>query len=90
MWELSPIDLEALPRWNDYSSARDDMIRRTHSDHAPWTVIRTNDKRHGRITLIQNVLHGLHYAGKDEKAIDTIDVNICFSDPDFLKMAKTD
>jgi len=90
VWKLSPIDLEALTRWNDYSDARDTMIKRTHTDHAPWTVIRTNDKRRGRITLIQSVLHRLDFVGKDEKAIGEIDTNICFSGPEFLKMQKTD
>tara|TARA_R110002124_G_scaffold284368_1_gene461550 strand:+ start:61673 stop:62530 length:858 start_codon:yes stop_codon:yes gene_type:complete len=90
VWKLSPIDLEALTRWDDYTAARDIMIKRTHTEHAPWTVIRTNDKRRGRITLIQSVLQGLDYAGKDDKAIGEIDANICFSGPDFLKMPKTD
>ena len=90
VWKLSPIDLEALPRWNAYSDARDDMIRRTHTDHAPWTVIRTNDKRRGRITLIQSVLDRLDYAGKDKNAIGEIDPKLSFTGPEFLKMEKTD
>ena len=90
VWKLSPIDLEALPRWNDYSLARDEMIKRTHTEHAPWTVIRTNDKRRGRITLIQSVLDGLDYAGKDDKAIGEIDPKLRFTGPQFLKMDKTD
>ncbi|WDR00703.1 polyphosphate kinase 2 [Devosia sp. J2-20] len=90
VWKLSPIDLEALSRWNDYSDARDEMIKRTHTEHAPWTVIRTNDKRRGRITLIQSVLDELDYAGKDKKAIGEIDHNIRFRGPDFLKMSKSD
>ena len=90
VWKLSPIDLEALPRWNDYSLARDEMIKRTHTEHAPWTVIRTNDKRRGRITLIQSVLDRLDYAGKDSKAIGEIDPKLCFSGPQFLRMEKTD
>ncbi|MGV8834371.1 MAG: polyphosphate kinase 2 [Devosia sp.] len=90
VWKLSPIDLEALSRWDDYSAARDEMIARTHSEHAPWRVIRTNDKRRGRITLIQSVLHGLDYAGKDKKAIGDIDLNISYNGLDFLKMDKTD
>ncbi|MGV8855468.1 MAG: polyphosphate kinase 2 [Devosia sp.] len=90
VWKLSPIDLEALPRWNDYSEARDEMIKRTHTEHAPWTVVRTNDKRRGRIKLIQSVLHRLDYGGKDEKAIGEIDPKIVYSGPDFLKMDKTD
>jgi len=90
VWKLSPIDLEALTRWSDYTDARDAMIERTHTEHAPWTVVRTNDKRRGRITLIQSVLHRLDYAGKDTEAIGEIDASICFDGPDFLSMDKTD
>ena len=90
VWKLSPIDLEALSRWDAYSDARDEMLRRTHTEHAPWTVIRTNDKRRGRITLIQSVLDGLDYAGKDEAAIGEIDPKLRFSGPEFLKLAKGD
>lgn len=90
VWKLSPIDLEALTRWSDYTEARDTMIERTHTEHAPWTVVRTNDKRRGRITLIQSVLHRLDYAGKDTEAIGEIDASICFDGPDFLSMDKTD
>ena len=90
VWKLSPIDLEALPRWNDYSLARDEMLRRTHTEHAPWTVIRTNDKRRGRITLIQSVLNRLNYAGKDSKAIGAIDPQLSFTGRQFLELEKTD
>ncbi|MDP2779677.1 polyphosphate kinase 2 [Devosia sp.] len=90
VWKLSPIDLEALTRWSDYTDARNTMIERTHTEHAPWTVVRTNDKRRGRITLIQSVLHRLDYAGKDTEAIGEIDASICLDGPDFLSMDKTD
>ncbi|WP_224705765.1 polyphosphate kinase 2 [Devosia aquimaris] len=89
-WKLSPIDLEALDKWDDYSKARDVMIERTHSAHAPWTVIRANDKRRGRIAVIQSVLSQLDYKDKNIEAIGSIDPNIRISGPDFLKMDKTD
>lgn len=89
-WKLSPIDLEALDKWGDYSQARDVMIARTHSAHAPWTVIRANDKRRGRIAVIQSVLSQLDFKGKDKAAIGDIDPQIRFSGPDFLKMVKSD
>ncbi|WP_248304843.1 polyphosphate kinase 2 [Devosia sp. FKR38] len=89
-WKLSPIDLEALDKWGDYSQARDVMIARTHRAHAPWTVIRANDKRRGRIAVIQSVLSQLDFKGKDNAAIGDIDPQIRFSGPDFLKMVKSD
>lgn len=90
IWKLSPIDLEALARWDAYTAARNEMLKRTDCAHAPWTVVRTNDKGRGRINLIQSVLHRMDFPGKDIKAIGEIDPNIIFSAPEFLKLNKTD
>ena len=90
VWKLSPIDIEALHKWDEYTAARDEMLARTDCPHAPWTVIRANDKRRGRINVIQTVLGKLTYSGKDEKAIGEIDPKITMSAPDFLKLHKTD
>ena len=90
VWKLSPIDLEALNKWDAYSVARDEMLRRTDSTHAPWTVIRANDKRRGRINVIQHVLHHLPFPGRDVKLIGEVDPQITFEAEDFLKMHKPD
>jgi polyphosphate kinase 2 len=58
-WKLSPVDLEALNKWDDYSRARDTMLKRTDSNHAPWTVIRANDKKRTRLNVIRTLLNGL-------------------------------
>jgi len=85
-WKLSPIDLEALSKWDDYSKARDRMLEHTDSKHAPWTIIRANDKRRLRINVIRTLLNGFEYEGKDKKAIGKIDDKIVLSAEDFLKM----
>jgi len=85
-WKLSPIDLEALNKWDDYSKARDRMLERTDCAHAPWTVIRANDKRRLRLNVIRTVLNGFEYEGKDKKAIGKIDDKIVLSAEEFLKM----
>lgn len=85
-WKLSPIDLEALSKWDDYSEARDRMLEATDSKHAPWTVIRANDKRRLRINVIRTLLDGFDYDGKDKKAIGKIDDKIVLSADEFLKM----
>ncbi|WP_245895063.1 polyphosphate kinase 2 [Devosia submarina] len=90
VWKLSPIDLEALGQWDAYSAARDEMLKRTDSPHAPWTVIRANDKRRGRINVIQHVLHHLPFAGRDKKAIGEIDPKITMKAKDFLALHKAD
>jgi polyphosphate kinase 2 len=85
VWKLSPMDIAALNKWDDYSQKRDRMLKETHTDHAPWTVIRANDKRRARINLIRHILKTLDYEGKDKKAIGEIDDRIVGSGPGFLK-----
>ena len=65
-WKLSPIDVASLGKWDDYTAARDEMFERTHTNHAPWTVIRSDDKRRARVAAIRAILHRLPYDGKDE------------------------
>src|SRR6478736_3763365 len=64
-WKLSPTDLASLDRWDDYTAAKEAMFRSTHTDHAPWTVVRSNDKKRGRVEAIRFVLHQLDYPDKD-------------------------
>ena len=66
-WKTSPIDEQAVKKWKAYSAARDEMFERTHTEHAPWTVVRADDKRAARLNVIRDVLSRLHYGGKDGK-----------------------
>ncbi len=84
LWKLSPIDLEALPRFDAYTKARNSMLEATHTEHAPWTVILNNDKLRGRLSVIRTVLGRLSYDGRDERAIGTIDGKIAMDAPGFL------
>jgi len=83
-WKLSPIDLKALTKFDDYTQARDSMLAATHTDHAPWTIVRSNDKRRARLNAIRFVLNSLEYKNKDIKAIGEIDPDIIGSGPQFL------
>jgi hypothetical protein len=56
---LSPIDAAARARYADYTAAREEMLKATHSDHAPWTLVDFNDQRRGRLTLIRDLLDRL-------------------------------
>jgi polyphosphate kinase 2 len=76
IWKLSPIDIKALGKWNDYTKMRNLMLEHTHTAHAPWTIIRSNDKRRARIAAIQEVLLKLDYTGRDLAKIGTIDPDI--------------
>ncbi|MBU2956645.1 polyphosphate kinase 2 [Paracoccus sp. 1_MG-2023] len=75
-WKLSPIDVEGLAKWNDYTTAIRDTLNLSHSPIAPWTVIRSDDKRRARIAAIQTILHAVDYAGKDVDAIGIPDPKI--------------
>ena len=63
------MDLASLDRWDDYTSAKEAMFLHTHSDHAPWTVVRSNDKKRGRVEAIRFVLNQLDYPDKDEELV---------------------
>jgi polyphosphate kinase len=60
-WKLSPMDTESYRRWYDYSRARDMMFRATHSKHAPWHIIRSDDKRRARLNCIAHLLDTIPY-----------------------------
>ena len=55
-WKLSPVDVAARSRYDDYTKARDTMLRATHTPYPPWTVVDYNDQRAGRLTLIRDLL----------------------------------
>ena len=60
-WKLSPMDLESYRRWYDYSRARDMMLEKTDSKHAPWHIVRSDDKRRGRLNCISHILRSIPY-----------------------------
>jgi polyphosphate kinase len=60
-WKLSPMDLESFRRWYDYSKARDWMFKATDSKHAPWYIVRSDDKRRARLNCISHILSAIPY-----------------------------
>jgi polyphosphate kinase 2 len=72
-WKLSPIDVNSLGKWDDYSKAIAEMFERTHSKTAPWTLIRSDDKRRARLEAIRHVLSAIDYDGKSKKAVGACD-----------------
>lgn len=60
-WKLSPMDLESFRRWYEYSRARDRMLEATDSKHAPWYLIRSDDKRKARLNCISHLLSLIPY-----------------------------
>ncbi|MGY3264905.1 polyphosphate kinase 2 [Lysobacter sp. HA35] len=61
LWKLSPMDLKSYGRWFDYSRARDAMFEATDTEHAPWYVANTDDKRRGRLNIIRHLLANVPY-----------------------------
>ena len=55
-WKLSPMDVESWPHWYDYSRARDRMFEATDTKHAPWYVLRSDDKKRARLNCLAHVL----------------------------------
>ncbi|VXB91415.1 Polyphosphate kinase [Luteimonas sp. 9C] len=68
-WKLSPVDVAARSRYDDYTRARDVMLRETHTAHAPWTLVDFNDQRRGRLTLIRDLLDRLPDSHVDAPAL---------------------
>lgn len=69
-WKLSWIDVKGLSKWDAYTHAINETLTRTHADFAPWTVVRSDDKKRARVNAIRSVLQHLDYPGKDIGEID--------------------
>jgi polyphosphate kinase 2 len=65
-WKLSPNDLASLDKWDDYTEAKEAMFFYTDTADAPWTVVKSNDKKRARVEAMRHVLSRFDYAGKDE------------------------
>ena len=60
-WKLSPMDLESFRRWYEYSRARDKMLEATDTKHAPWYIVRSDDKKNARLNCIAHLLSAIPY-----------------------------
>ena len=72
-WKLSPVDIQSLDRWDDYTDAKNSMFFHTHTGDSPWVIIKSDDKKRARLNCIRHFLHSLDYPGKDIKAIGRVD-----------------
>jgi polyphosphate kinase 2 len=64
-WKFSPMDMESINRWDDYTAAKEAMFKATDTDAAPWIVVRSNDKKRARINAMRYVLAKSDYDDKD-------------------------
>ncbi len=72
-WKLSPTDLASLDRWDDYTTAKEAMFKLTDTAWAPWTVIKSNDKKRARVGAMRYVLSLFDYANQDPRVVATPD-----------------
>jgi polyphosphate kinase len=75
-WKLSPMDIESLDKWAAYTDAKEAMFHYTDSENAPWTVVKSNDKKRARLEAIKHVLRKFDYDGKDEDVVGEPDKTI--------------
>jgi polyphosphate kinase 2 len=75
-WKLSPMDIQSLDKWDDYTEAKEAMFFYTDTADAPWTVVKSNDKKRARLEAIRHVLEQFDYEGKDEEVVGKPDRNI--------------
>jgi polyphosphate kinase 2 len=68
-WKLSGIDVKGLSKWDAYTDAITETLARTHTDVAPWTIVRSDDKYRARLNVIRAILSQIDYVGKDNKVI---------------------
>lgn len=85
-WKLSPMDQESMDRWEAYTKARDAMFLFTDTNHAPWTIVRSDDKKRARIGAILSVLNKLPYPDKNHKVVVPSDRLIVGSVPQMLPL----
>ena len=64
-WKLSEVDVQAQERWDDFTNVKYDMLRRSHTTHAPWTIIRSNDKHAARLNAMRVILNSVPYERKE-------------------------
>ena len=68
-WKLSPMDLASLDKWDDYTEAKEAMFFYTDTADAPWTVVKSNDKKRARLEAMRHVLSVFPYAGRDDEVV---------------------
>lgn len=72
-WKMSPIDLQAIDRWDEYTAAKKAMFKATDTAHAPWVVVKSNDKKRARLEAMRYLLTSFDYKDKDYEVVGVVD-----------------
>jgi polyphosphate kinase 2 (PPK2 family) len=86
-WKLSAMDLPSRERWYDYSRARDDMLKATDTDFAPWHIVRSDDKKRARLNVLSHFLSLIPYEApkRDKIKLPTRDKRGAYDDEATIK-----
>ena len=84
-WKLSPTDLASLDKWDEYTEAKEAMFFYTDTTWAPWTVVKSNDKKRARVEAMRHVLSRFDYEGKDLDVVATPDPRVVGTAADVLE-----
>ncbi len=83
-WKLSPIDRESIDKWDDYTEAKEAMFFYTNTADAPWTIVKSNDKKRARLNTMQHFLASLPYPDKNLDVVGGPDPLIVGSSSDVI------
>ncbi|MBF4574336.1 polyphosphate kinase 2 [Herbiconiux sp. VKM Ac-1786] len=89
-WKLSPMDLESLDKWQRYTDAKEAMFAATDTADAPWTVVKSNDKKRARLEAMRHVLSLYDYDGKDDSIVGRPDPLIVGSAADVYERGENE
>ena len=78
-WKLSEIDVQAQERWDDFTNTKYKMLKQTHSQSAPWTVVRSNDKQQARLEVLKVILNTVDYEERDSDLDYSLDPDVVIS-----------
>ena len=87
-WKLSPVDVASLDKWDEYSAAIDQMFKNTDAPFAPWTIIRSDDKKRARLNALRMFLSEIDYPEKKHSVLGQIDGRIVLSASEYLRLPK--
>ena len=85
-WKLSEVDVQAQERWDDFTNVKYQMLKKTHTTHAPWKIIRSNNKHLARLNAIKVILNSVAYERGDEKLDFVPDPDVVISGSRELEM----
>jgi polyphosphate kinase 2 (PPK2 family) len=88
-WKLSPTDLASLDKWDAYTEAKEAMFHYTDTSYAPWTVVKSNDKKRARLEAMRHVLSLYDYTNKDEELVGSPDPKILGPAAEVLEHGET-